>query len=416
MWILYLFGVSFYGFLIQLSALFNNEKAKKWIKGRRDQKESIRKLRAINEKRIWFHCASLGEFEQGKPVMEAVKREYPNHKIVLTFFSPSGYEIRKNDPIADYIFYLPLDGPKRSRSFIKSIKPELAFFVKYEFWYFYGRELQRQKISFFCISAIFRPNQIFFQPIIGEFFRRMLLRFTHLFVQDQESLQLLYKDRVARVSVSGDTRFDRVSATKQSMENEKVDLPLIKQFIKDENVWVYGSTWSEDLNVILPFIDSTKGKHILVPHEIKLETILNIQKSIKKTTVLYSEYGKLVNDNAEVLIIDSIGLLSRIYKYANYSYVGGGFGVGIHNILEAAVYGLPVFFGPEYDKFKEAKDLVKLGGAFSINNVDELMKQVEMISSKEELAKIADINKEYVEGHEGATAVVINYLQMNHQY
>ena len=411
MWIIYFLFVSFYGLAIRIASIFN-PKAKLWVKGRSEQKQKIRSLRKNDEKRIWFHCASLGEFEQGRPVIEAVRKDYPNHKIVLTFFSPSGYEVKKDDPIADYVFYLPLDSPANAKSFIRSVNPTLVFFVKYEFWYFYGKELQKCKIPYFCISAIFRSKQIFFQPFIGEFFRKILLRFTHIFVQDQESLSLLYKLRVARVTVSGDTRFDRVYQNSLS----GIDLPLIKSFVEDKKTIVFGSTWAKDESVFVNFINDKKNdfKFIIAQHEISKEGILNLRKQIVKSTVTYSDLSPANNFNADVLIIDSIGILSRIYAYANYAYIGGGFGAGIHNILEAAVYGLPIFIGPNFSKFKEAVDLVKSNSAFVINQTSDLQLAITRIEADlEEYKRIAATNKKYVESRKGSTQVVIGYLELN---
>jgi 3-deoxy-D-manno-octulosonic-acid transferase len=411
MWIIYFLLVSFYGLAIRIASIFN-PKAKLWVKGRSEQKQKIRSLRKNDEKRIWFHCASLGEFEQGRPVIEAVRKDYPNYKIVLTFFSPSGYEVKKDDPIADYVFYLPLDSPANAKSFIRSVNPTLVFFVKYEFWYFYGKELQKRKIPYFCISAIFRSKQIFFQPFIGEFFRKILLRFTHIFVQDQESLSLLYKLRVARVTVSGDTRFDRVYQNSLS----GIDLPLIKSFVENKKTIVFGSTWAKDESVFVNFINDKKNdfKFIIAQHEISKEGILNLRKQIVKSTVTYSDLSPANNFNADVLIIDSIGILSRIYAYANYAYIGGGFGAGIHNILEAAVYGLPIFIGPNFSKFKEAVDLVKSNSAFVINQTSDLQLAITRIEADlEEYKRIAATNKKYVESRKGSTEVVIGYLELN---
>ena len=411
MWIIYFLLVSFYGLAIRIASIFN-PKAKLWVKGRSEQKQKIRSLRNNDEKRIWFHCASLGEFEQGRPVIEAVRKDYPNYKIVLTFFSPSGYEVKKDDPIADYVFYLPLDSPANAKSFIRSVNPTLVFFVKYEFWYFYGKELQKRKIPYFCISAIFSSKQIFFQPFIGEFFRKILLRFTHIFVQDQESLSLLYKLRVARVTVSGDTRFDRVYQNSLS----GIDLPLIKSFVENKKTIVFGSTWAKDESVFVNFINDKKNdfKFIIAQHEISREGILNLRKQIVKSTVTYSDLSPANNFNADVLIIDSIGILSRIYAYANYAYIGGGFGAGIHNILEAAVYGLPIFIGPNFSKFKEAVDLVKSNSAFVINQTSDLQLAITRIEADlEEYKRIAATNKKYVESRKGSTEVVIGYLELN---
>jgi 3-deoxy-D-manno-octulosonic-acid transferase len=288
----------------------------------------------------------------------------------------------------------------------------LVFFVKYEFWYFYGKELQKRKIPYFCISAIFRSNQIFFKPFIGEFFRKMLLRFTHIFVQDQESLSLLYKVRVARVTVSGDTRFDRVYQNSLS----GIDLPLIKSFVENKKTIVFGSSWAKDEAVFLDFINDAKNdfKFIIAQHEISKESFSNLRKQIRKSSVTYADLSTSNNFNADVLIIDSVGILSRIYAYSDYAYIGGGFGAGIHNILEAAVYGLPIFFGPNFSKFKEAIDLVKTNSAFVIKQTSDLQLAISRIDADwEEYTKIAATNKKYVESRKGSTDVVMGYLELN---
>ncbi len=413
MWILYLLGVRAYGFAIRVATLFN-PKAKEWIIGRRGwQRNLSEKFEEKLEKRIWFHCSSLGEFEQGRPVLEAIKKEYPNHKIVLTFFSPSGYNVKKNDPIADYISYLPLDGPIRSKKFLDLVNPDLAFFVKYEFWYFYGKELQERKIPYFCVSAIFRPGQIFFHSM-GNFFRKILLRFTHLFVQDQESLQLLYKERITNVTVSGDTRFDRVFANSL----QRISLPDIEKFCDGSNVLVCGSTWPHDEELLIPFINQKQAglKFIIAPHEISASQLQKLKNEISLNVCYYSEFKNNSEISCDVLVIDNVGLLSKLYQYANYAYIGGGFGKGIHNILEAVVYGVPVFIGPNYEKFREARDLVKLKGVFVINNKEELERNFDILSlDNSKLQNISKINKHYVDERKGGTEVIMGFLRMNNK-
>jgi 3-deoxy-D-manno-octulosonic-acid transferase len=408
MWILYWLGIKVYHGAIYVVSLFN-EKAKNWLQGRKDQKKEWKALQNIDERRILFHCASLGEFEQGRPALEALRKEYPSHKIVLTFFSPSGYEIKKNTDLADYVFYLPLDGPNSSKRFIKAIKPDLVFFVKYEFWYFYGRYLAHKKIPFYCISAIFRPGQIYFK-FYGIFFKKMLLRFTHLFVQDQASLQILYKHSIARVTVTGDTRFDRVADT----ASQPIAIQQVEQFCSNKKVFVAGSTWPEDHKVLLDFInsDSNDFRFIIAPHEIKADVLAELKNSLTKESILFSEWKP--SSTAKVMIIDNIGMLSKLYKYATFSYVGGGFGSGIHNILETVVFGNPVFIGPNYQKFLEAVELVKTGGAIEINSAQQLQQELKnLLGNETELAKINAKNKSYVSERKGATQLVMNYLSMN---
>ncbi len=412
MWLFYLLGLRAYGFGIRMASLWNT-KAKEWIVGRRGWRRSFaEKFEGKNEKRIWFHCSSLGEFEQGRPVLEAIKKEYPEHKIVLSFFSPSGYNVKKNDTIADYIIYMPLDGPVRSRKFIELINPEMVFFVKYEFWYFYGKELHERKIPFFCVSAIFRPGQVFFHSL-GDFFRKILLRFTHLFVQDQESLQLLYKERITNVTVSGDTRFDRVYSN-FLLEHT---IPQVEKFCGDNEIMVCGSTWPLDEDLLAGFINQQHHgmKFIIAPHEINSSQLQKLKSSIRKKSCFYSEISTADIDNAEVLIIDNVGLLSRLYQYADYAFIGGGFSKGIHNILEAVVYGIPVFFGPNFEKFREARDLVKLKGAFVIKSKDDLQQRIsELSADAEKYNKISEINKHFIAERKGATDVILGYLLMNY--
>jgi 3-deoxy-D-manno-octulosonic-acid transferase len=408
MWIPYWLGIKVYHGAIFIASLFN-EKAKRWIQGRNDQRSEWNALKNIDEKRILFHCASLGEFEQGRPVLEALRKEYPKHKIVLTFFSPSGYEIRKNTDLADYVFYLPLDGPNSSRRFIRAVKPDMVFFVKYEFWYFYGRYLAHKKIPFYCISAIFRPGQIYFK-FYGLFFKKMLLRFTHIFVQDQASLQILYKHSIARVTVTGDTRFDRVADT--ALQSDSIT--QVEQFCSNKKVFVAGSTWPEDHKLIVELINSDTHdfRFVIAPHEIKMEAIAELKSNLTKESILFSDWK--AGTTAKVMIIDNIGMLSKLYKYATFSYVGGGFGVGIHNILETAVFGTPVFIGPNYQKFLEAVELVKAGGAIEIKSAQELQQELKnLLGNETELAKINAKNKSYVNERKGATQLVMNYLSMN---
>lgn len=409
--LLYYIGILFYEAAIRVASLFNS-KAKQWIEGRAQQQKLWANLQGINERRILFHCASLGEFEQGRPVLEALRAEYPDHKIVLTFFSPSGYEVQKNTALADYVFYLPMDGPVMSRKFIKAISPKMIFFVKYEFWYFYGEYIAKKKIPYYSISAIFRADQIFFK-VYGGFFKKMLLRFTHLFVQDQNSLSLLYNLHVPRVTVAGDTRFDRVVANAQ----QPLLLSEVKLFVEDKKVIVAGSTWPQDEEILKEFYKSIgEGfKLIIASHEIKQDNLMKLRDSFNGKAVLHSEWKSNPSGNYEVLLIDNVGMLSSLYQFADYAYVGGGFGVGIHNILEAVVFGVPVFFGPNYKRFKEANDLVKMKGAFSIVNSTELSMQFDLLELNLDLyARTKSINQKYIQDNKGATKVIVEYLRMNY--
>ena len=407
--------VKFYGSAIRIASLFNI-KAKDWIKGRRFYFQALRYRLNPGEKRIWFHCSSLGEFEQGKPVLDQLRQHYPNHKIVLTFFSPSGYNLKKDDPSADYVFYLPLDGPINSRRFIELVKPVFVIIVKYEFWHFYIKALYERKIPVFVISAIFRPSQIYFKKY-GLFFYKIIQRITHLFVQDQASLELLYNHSLTNVTVSGDTRFDRVIKTRS--KNSPID--GLDHFVNQNQVLIAGSTWATDEQLLLQLINSRKPgwKYIIAPHEINSYAINKLKSQIELPVILYSEFSDVIDKTflaeKKVLIIDNVGLLSRLYVYGDIAYIGGGFGVGIHNILEAAVFGLPIFFGPNYQKFKEAVDLVKLQTAFSIVDYASFLENFELLTNnKEKINDISKKNLQYVESKSGATEIISNYLKMNY--
>jgi 3-deoxy-D-manno-octulosonic-acid transferase len=410
--LLYLLGVKLYGLGIFLFSFFN-KKAALWVEGRKHNLSHIRKSLRDDEKRIWFHCPSLGEFEQGRPVLQAIRKAYPEHKIVLTFFSPSGFEVRKNDRNGDYIFYMPLDGPYNSLTFINLVKPEMAFFVKYDFWHFYIKILKEKKIQSYFISCIFRPSQIYFKWY-GFFFEKILRRVSHLFVQNQASLELLYKNSIPSVSVSGDTRFDRV------YENSLVrkENPHIKNFKNGRQLFIAGSSWPEDDYICTDVINENKYKMkwIIAPHEIKEDQITQLEKSLTVTHIRYSQITNETNlFEKDVLIIDNVGMLSGLYAEADVAFIGGGFGKGIHNILEAAVYGIPVIFGPKYEKFQEAKDLVSRKGAFCIRNAYELRMLLDKIlPSADEIERIKNVNTGYVMENKGATEIIMNYLKMNH--
>lgn len=407
--VVYFLIIKTYGLLISIASLFN-AKAASWRKGRVNLFSQIESALVQDEKRIWFHCSSLGEFEQGKPVIEAVRKEYPQYKIVLTFFSPSGYEQKKNDPIADYVFYLPLDGPINSKRFIEIVNPKAAFFVKYEFWHFYIYYLRKQKIPSYYFSCIFRPSQTFFK-FYGRFSKNMLQRITHLFVQNQASLALLYRHSIPHVTVSGDTRFDRVYTNSLNAKKNSA----IEKFIQNKKVLIAGSTWSDDEKLLAELINHTGDyKLIIAPHEINESKIQSLISSLKKKTVRLSQLKNEADYDADVLIVDNVGMLSSLYQYATITFIGGGFGSGIHNTLEAAVFGNPLIFGPRYQRFQEAVDLVKAGGAFSISNFTELKNCFDILNNDvAEISKINIINKKYVADKKGATEIILNYLRMN---
>lgn len=404
---LYNTGIAAYQLAIKLAAPFN-EKASLWVSGRKKIWDEIKQIQRGDERLVWFHAASLGEFEQGRPVMEALKKEQPETKILLTFFSPSGYEIRKNYAGADYILYLPADTPENAGLFIEQLRPDTAVFIKYEFWYNYLHELHKHNIPIYLISAIFRAGQPFFKSW-GGLHREMLSFFTHLFVQDEQSVKLLESIGIKNVELAGDTRFDRVKQIAGSAKKiEKVEL-----FCNGAPVVVCGSTWPPDEDLLMEYINRYDGayKWIIAPHEIGEAHIKAIIGKCKKKI---ARYTKVQSDLAsyDVLIIDCIGLLSSVYRYGRISYIGGGFGVGIHNTLEAAVYGIPVIFGPKYEKFNEAVDLVRTKGAFVIANEKQLNETLDTLTGSGHPAEIAGEKAlDYVKSKLGATQVIMEYIK-----
>jgi 3-deoxy-D-manno-octulosonic-acid transferase len=403
---IYSAAVWFYGLGI-FAASFFNPKARLWIQGR---KKIFRQIedKVKNDNVIWVHASSLGEFEQGRPVIEEIRHRYPQSKILLTFFSPSGYEIRRNYGGADCIFYLPLDTQHNAVRFISLIKPAMAIFVKYEFWYHYLNQLQKNHVPVYLISGIFRPGQVFFRWY-GKWFRKMLGYFDHLFVQNRESLALLQGISVNNVTLAGDTRFDRV----QQIAASTREIPLAARFKGDRACVVAGSTWPGDENILIRYINSCDEpvKFIIAPHEIHEEHIRRIIQQLKKPFVRFSEATDTSVPDKSVLIIDNIGLLSSLYRYGDIAYIGGGFGKGIHNILEAATFGLPVIFGPNYAKFNEAIELTRLGGAVSFAGTNELQARLNhWLSDKEDRLKAGAISKEFVHRKAGATSVIVNHL------
>ncbi|MDB5134974.1 MAG: 3-deoxy-D-manno-octulosonic acid transferase [Mucilaginibacter sp.] len=401
MLLIYNLGVRFYFFLILIASFFN-KKAKLWINGRKNISYQNYQQCA------WFHFASLGEFEQGLPVLIKFKEHYPDIKIVLTFFSPSGYEIRKNTPFADAVYYLPLDTPSNARKFIKTINPTIAIFTKYEYWYHFFNELDQRGIPLYIISGIFRPGQIFFRWY-GGLHRRMLSFVTYFFVQDEDSKTLLQKIGITNVSVSGDTRFDRVWANAQQPKS----IPAISKFKDGHKLFIAGSTWPADEELVAQLVSNYPDwKFIFAPHEINEEKINSLAGILPINSAI--KYSQLTTHNTQqVLIIDNIGILSSLYQYGDIAYIGGGFGAGIHNTLEAAAFGLPVIFGPNYDRFKEAKDLIALKGGFSINNIDTIKNTVRVLVEDEGQCKaLGEKIKEYVRNNTGATEMIINHIDL----
>ncbi len=406
--LIYNLGIFFYGLAIRIAALFNL-KAKQFVIGRKNWQKELETKIAGEAKYLWFHCASLGEFEQGRPVIENVKKKFPDYKIILTFFSPSGYEIRKNYNGADVICYLPIDTKANARNFLNIVKPEKVFFVKYEFWYNYIIELKSQQIPLYIISAIFRENQQFFKNTPwGKWYRKILFNFEHIFIQNQKSAELLKKIGVTNLTISGDTRFDRVAEIAAGAKQFKI----VEKFKGETMIVVAGSTWKPDEELLVEFINNyktnNKVKFIIAPHEVSASNINRINQLLKKPAISFSKIENEAVDNFDVLIIDSIGILSSLYQYGNIAYIGGGFGVGIHNILEAATFGLPIIFGPNYTKFKEAVDLVEEKGAFSIQNYNGLKGALNLLlNDKTRRKNTSEISKNYVEKNVGSTKLIL---------
>jgi 3-deoxy-D-manno-octulosonic-acid transferase len=405
----YTFALQIYALLIRQASWWN-PKARQWVSGRKEVFAQITQALQGNTAVIaWFHCASLGEFEQARPVIEAFRKRYPAYKILLTFFSPSGYEVRKNYPGADYIFYLPLDTRDNALQFIRLVKPAIAFFAKYEFWYHYLTQLKREEIPSISFSAIFREDQVFFRKY-GGFFKNILQEFEHIFVQNEQSATLLQSIGIQQVSVAGDTRFDRVKAICE----QKKDLPLVQNFKNRQKLLVIGSSWPQDMAVLAPFLRhfTEPLKIIIAPHEIHAEEIKNMQEQLHKKSVRFSEATETTVASYEVLIIDNIGMLSSLYQYGEFAYIGGAFGKGLHNILEAATFGMPIFFGPNYEKFQEAKNLLELKGAFSVNNTEQFARHFTWLYTNEaQRQEKASIVKQYVTENTGATEKILTYCQ-----
>jgi 3-deoxy-D-manno-octulosonic-acid transferase len=392
---------------VRIGSLFNG-KAKKFVKGRRRLWKDIEHIDPEDEL-IWFHCASLGEFEQGRPLIEKIKEHHPSYKLLITFFSPSGYEIRKNYEFADYITYLPIDTPWKARRFVKKVNPQKAIFVKYEFWYFILRELHKYSIDTYLISSVFRKNQFFFRWY-GKKFRQVLDWFKIIFVQNQDSLQLLKSYNYQNVILSGDTRFDRVL----EISSQAVGLPLINKFKAERLTLIAGSTWKKDEELIFRYFTEHEKpfKMVIAPHEVDDANIERICSELQAFDVVkLSEAKENDIDKKDVLIIDSIGLLSSLYQYGEFSYIGGGFGKGIHNLLEAATWGLPVVFGPNHQKFNEAFGLKQTGGGFDIQNYETLNNIFnQLIDDPEFREKSAKAAKKYIDQHAGATDLILKHI------
>jgi len=404
--VLYNLGILIFNVLAHIIAPFN-AKAKLWVEGRKNWEKKITDKIKAGDRTMWIHCASLGEFEQGRPVIEAIKKELPELKIVLTFFSPSGYEIRKNYANADCICYLPADTPGNAEKFISMINPEFVIFVKYEFWNNYISVLYTKQIPIYLVSGIFRPSQPFFKWY-GSFFRKILRRFEKIYVQDQVSQDLLKGIGLQNSEVAGDTRFDRVI----QLTGTAREIPELEQFRGNEKMFLAGSSWKPDEEIISRYINRSPGKMkwVFAPHEIDKPHIERLEKLFTVRVSRFSEFNDNSKD-ARVLIIDNIGMLSSAYKYAHIAAIGGGFGKGIHNILEPACWGIPVMFGPGYKKFKEAVDLINANGAMTFDTFDKFSVILDKWLSDELFyLKSAKTAGDYVNKNTGATDIMIKEI------
>ena len=404
---LYNISIVLYYIVVAFVSLWD-KKAKQWIVGRKDIFKRMAEVISPEDKVVWIHAASLGEFEQGRPVIEKIREQQPEYKILVTFYSPSGYEIRKNYAGADYIFYLPIDTPGNAKKFLDVAHPEIAIIVKYEFWLNLLSELKCRGVRTYLISAIFRRNSIFFRSY-GSIWRQALDSFEQMFVQNEESKELLHEIGFDNVVVAGDTRFDRVAEIARNVKK----VPIVERFKGDSPLFVAGSTWGPDEEILQTLInDNPQIKFVVAPHEMENSRIERIIAQTKGGAVRYtlcneeSDFSKI-----QVLILDTIGILSSVYGYATWSYIGGGFGVGIHNTLEAATFGLPIAFGPNYQKFKEARDMVALGAATKVESAEDLSAWFAPLrDDKSALPRAGSAAKSYTQRNQGATSLIMKIV------
>lgn len=404
---MYNLGIYFMSLFIRLVSPFKR-KARLMIDGHKSVFNLLEKEIDKKAKYIWLHVASLGEFEQARPLIEEIKNSKPEYKILLTFFSPSGYEVRYNYPLADIVTYLPFDTKKNARRFLELTNPHMVIFIKYEFWYNYINEIYQRRIPVYLVSAIFRKNQSFFKKLRSPY-RNMLSLYTHFFVQDDESHKLLQKHGIKNVTVAGDTRIDRVI----EIQKQTVNLPIVEKFIdKGSIIFIAGSSWPADEDIFINYFNSHPNlKLIIAPHEIDESHLTEIEKKLSRPSQRYSGLTDTDTVNADCMIIDCFGLLASVYRYADIGYIGGGFGDGIHNLPEAAVYGIPVIFGPNFIKFREAHDLIATGGGFTIKNRAEFNKLMESFINEPELREKAGKEaKNYIFSNSGATNTILNHI------
>ena len=397
----------FYHLAVIVYAPFN-KKASQWIAGRKGIVDKLKKEISLDDNIVWFHCASLGEFEQGRPIIERIKADFPQYKILISFFSPSGYEVRKSYAQADYVCYLPKDTAKNATDFVDVVNPKMVFFVKYEFWYHHLKAVSQRDIPLYCVSAIFREDQVFFKWY-GSFFVNILRMFSHIYVQDEESKSKISEVGVEAVTVAGDTRFDRV----KSNSVETMEFPILERFKVGNKLLIAGSTWKEDEECLIQLINEGNFdlKYVIAPHEVSEANMARLQKLLQVASIRYSGATTTNVDDYKVLIIDNVGMLSSLYRYASIVYTGGAFGTGLHNILEPAVFGNPILFGPDYEKFKEAGELISEGGAFSISNFAGLKRRVQFLLVDPFILKIAsEVSKAYVRKNTGATDMIMDSI------
>jgi len=408
---LYNLGIHILSLILNVLSFFNL-KIKKGVKGRQETFKLLEDKLSPEDKTIWFHCASLGEYEQGLPVFESIRNDFPTHKIVLTFFSPSGYEIRKHTPIADIVTYLPLDTKINSKKFLDLVHPEFTVFVKYDIWPNLLSELKRRQGRAILISALYRKNHSYFKWYGGHL-RKALQTFEHIFVQNESSKLLLKEINITNVTVSGDTRYDRVS--NQLLQNNSLD--YISEFKQDSLCVVIGSSWPEDETILLPYINkyaSQNLKFIIAPHNTNTSQIKNITKELEVDYVLFSDKENKDLTKYSIFIIDTIGLLTKIYSYADIAYVGGAMGTtGLHNILEPAVFGIPIIIGQNHNKFPEAKTMIKNGGVISINSRSALESELDsLIKISEKRIEFGTLNKNFIKKNKGAVNQIMDYIRI----
>ncbi|MFR2732238.1 3-deoxy-D-manno-octulosonic acid transferase [Hoylesella buccalis] len=398
---LYLCGVA-------VASIFSKKVKKMW-KGERQALDILKSKVNPNHQYIWFHAASLGEFEQGRPLIERIRADYPEYKILLTFFSPSGYEVRKNYEHADIVCYLPIDTIRNARRFLRTVRPCMAFFIKYEFWYNYLHILKHRNVPVYSVSSIFREHQIFFRWY-GKSYAGVLRCFTHFFVQNEKSKHLLHTIGIDTVDVVGDTRFDRVLQIKEKAQQ----LPIVEAFKADKKVFVAGSSWAPDEDIFIPFMNECKDwKMIIAPHVISEEHLKRIEEKCKGKTVRYTATTPEEAAQAQCLLIDCFGLLSSVYHYGEVAYVGGGFGVGIHNVLEAVVWKMPVLFGPNHQRFQEAQELIKAKGGFEITDSSSFAHMMQQFMTQQEYLRLSgEAAGSYVESKAGATHKILKQIDL----